>query len=236
MRHDGRVARFIDLNADLGESAERWASGEDVELLDVVTSANVCTGAYAGDDELIAATCAAAAERGVAVGAQVGYRDPDGFGRRPMDLDPSVLTAEIAAQIAHLDDLARQCRTSVTYVKPHGALYHRIIADPLQARAVRAALAGLPLMGLAGTRPGGAAPDITEGFADRGYADETSLIPRGQSGDLITDPDAVGAQAVRLLDAGVDSICVHSDSPGAVRLARAARTALEAAGAEVRHR
>jgi UPF0271 protein len=234
MRHDEQVTRFIDLNADLGESAERWASGEDLDLLSVVTSANVCTGAYAGDDDLLAATCAAAAERGVAVGAQVGYPDRDGFGRRPMEFAPSVLAAEIAQQIAHLDAIARSCGTVVTYVKPHGALYHRIIADPLQARAVRAALGDLPLMAMAGTQPGGRPPDIAEGFADRGYADETSLIPRGQPGDLLTDPTDVGAQAVRLLETGVDSICVHSDSPGAVQLARATRDALESAGAEVR--
>jgi len=234
MRHDEQVKRFIDLNADLGESAERWASGEDLQLLSVVTSANVCTGAYAGDDELIAATCAAAAERGVAVGAQVGYPDRDGFGRRPMEIALSVLTAEIAQQIVHLGSIARSCGTVVTYVKPHGALYHRIITDSLQARAVRAAVGDLPLMAMAGTRPGGQPPDIAEGFADRGYADETSLIRRGQPGDLLTAPDSVGAQAVRLLEAGVDSICVHSDSPDAVALARAARVALEAVGAEVR--
>jgi len=235
MRHDEQVTRFIDLNADLGESAERWGSGEDLELLGVVTSANVCTGAYAGDDELIAATCAAAAERGVAVGAQVGYPDREGFGRRPMEFAPSVLTAEIAQQILHLDAIARSCGAEVTYVKPHGALYHRIIGDPLQARAVRAALDDLPLMGMAGTLPGGQPPDIAEGFADRGYADATSLIPRGQPGDLLIDPTEVAAQAVRLLETRVDSICIHSDSPDAVALARAARAALEAAGAEVRH-
>ncbi len=234
MRHDEQVTRFIDLNADLGESAERWESGEDLGLLGVVTSANVCTGAYAGDDDLITATCAAAADLGVAVGAQVGYPDRAGFGRRPMEFAPSVLAAEIAQQIAHLDALAQQCGTSVTYVKPHGALYHRIITDPLQARAVRAALGGLPLLGMAGTSPGGATPDIAEGFADRGYADGLSLIPRGQPGDLIKDPNVAAVQAVRLMNEGVDSICIHSDSPGALDLARAVRAALEAAGAEVR--
>jgi UPF0271 protein len=234
MRHHEQVARFVDLNADLGESPERWASGEDVALLEVVTSANVCTGAYAGDDELIAATCAVAVERGVAIGAQVGYPDREGFGRRPLELAPSVLTAEIARQIAHIDTIARSFGAAVSYVKPHGALYHRIVTDPLQARAVRAALGELPLMAMAGTQPGGTPPHIAEGFADRGYADETSLISRGQPGDLITEPDAVAAQVIRLLRNGVDSICVHSDSPDAVALARAARAALEAAGAQVR--
>lgn len=231
-----KVTRFIDLNADLGESGERWASGEDVALLEVVTSANVCTGAYAGDDELIAATCTAAAERDVAVGAQVGYPDREGFGRRPMEFEPAALTDEIAGQIEHLRGLAASSGSTVSYVKPHGALYHRIIADPVQAQAVRDALGGLPLMGMAGTSPAGRSPDIAEGFADRGYAGPTSLIPRDEPGALITDPAAAGAQAVRLMGAGVDSICVHSDSPGALDIARAVRRALEAAGAEVRHR
>jgi len=235
MRHDEQVARFIDLNADVGESAERWAAGEDVALLEVVTSANVCTGAYAGDDELIAATCAAAVRLGVAVGAQVGYPDREGFGRPPMEFGPDDLAGEIRRQIRHLTDLAGQVGAEVAYVKPHGALYHRIIHDPVHAGAVRGAIGGLPLMGMAGTLPAGLPPNIAEGFADRGYADETSLIPRGAPGDLLTDPSEVAAQAVRLLERGVHSICVHSDSPDAVALARAARAALEAAGAEVRH-
>jgi UPF0271 protein len=229
------VTRFIDVNADVGESAERWESGEDAALLEVVTSANVCTGAYAGDDDLIAATCAAAARLGVRVGAQVGYPDREGFGRRPMEFEQSDLAEEIRRQIHHLTDVAGHAGAEVTYVKPHGALYHRIIHDPVQAQAVRDAAGRLPLMGMAGTRPAGLPPEIAEGFADRGYADATSLILRGEPGDLIIDPADVAAQAVRLLERGVDSICVHSDSPDAVALARAARTALEAAGAEVRH-
>jgi UPF0271 protein len=230
MRHDEQVTQSIDLNADLGESAERWASGEDAALLDVVTSANVCTGAYAGDDELIAATCAAAVERRVAVGAQVGYPDREGFGRRPMEVARDALSHEIATQISHLAQLARTAGAEVAYVKPHGALYHRVIDDADQRAALESAAGELPILGMAGT-----GFTRAEGFADRGYADETSLIPRDQPGALITDPDAAAAQAVRLLAAGVDSICIHSDSPGALDLARAVRAALEAAGAEVRH-
>jgi len=235
MRHDEQVTRSIDLNADLAESTQRWGSGEDQALLAIVTSANVCTGAYAGDDELIAATCARAVRLGVTVGAQVGYPDREGFGRRPIEFEPADLADEIRRQIDHLADVAGQVGADVAYVKPHGALYHRIIHDPVQARAVRDAVGGLPLMGMAGTLPAGLPPDLAEGFADRGYAHETSLIPRGEPGDLLTDPFEVAVQVVRLLERGVDSICVHSDSPDAVALARAARAALEAAGAEVRH-
>jgi UPF0271 protein len=225
------VARTIDLNADLGESAERWDSGEDLALLEVVTSANVCTGAYAGDDELITATCAAAAERDVAVGGQVGYPDREGFGRRALEIERWALTVELERQVTHLTRLARSCGAIVTYVKPHGALYHRVLDDPEQRAALEASTGGLPILGLAG-----AGFALSEGFADRGYSPNGGLIPRGQPGDLITDPEAAGAQAVRLLEAGVHSVCVHSDSPGALDIARAVRAALEAAGAEVRHR
>jgi UPF0271 protein len=236
MRHDEQVTRLIDLNADLGESTQRWATGEDQRLLEIVTSANICTGSYAGDDDLILATCAAAVRLGVRVGAQVGYPDREGFGRRPMEFQPGDLTGEIQDQIRHLTALADQIGADVAYVKPHGALYHRIIHDPVQAQAVRDAAGNLPLMGLAGTLPAGLPPDIAEGFADRAYSGPTVLLPRSEPGALITDPDAAGAQAVRLMEAGVHSVCVHSDSPGALHLARSVRAALEAAGAEVRHR
>ena len=232
----------IDLNADLGESAERWTSGEDVALLEVVTSANVCCGAYAGDDELIAATCAAAVERDVAIGAQVGYPDREGFGRVPMNMESGALREEVAGQVAHLADLAQGVGGSVTYVKPHGALYNTIVRDEVQAAAVVEAVrrAGLPLVGL----PGAASlrlaeeadvPVILEGFADRGYTDEGTLVPRSEPGALLDDPRDAARLAVRLLHDGVESICVHSDSPGALDIVRAVRVALEHAGAQVRH-
>lgn len=231
MRDDGGVSSSIDLNADLGESRERWESGDDLALLAVITSANVGTGAYAGDDALIAATCAAAVERDVAIGAQVGYPDRDGFGRRPMDIERTPLTRELGRQIAHLTELAASVGGTVTYVKPHGALYHRVVADPDQRTALEEAADALPILGLAGT---GFA--LSEGFADRGYLPHGGLVPRDRPGALITDAGVAGAQAVRLMNAGVDSICIHSDTPGALALARAVRTALEQAGAEVRHR
>ena len=232
----------IDLNADLGESTERWASGEDVELLSVVTSANVCCGAYAGDDELITATCAAAVEHDVAIGAQVGYPDREGFGRVPMDVDSDALREEVAGQIAHLAQLANGVGGRVTYVKPHGALYNTIVRDEVQAAAVVEAVrqAGLPLVGLPGAASlrlaeAAGVSVILEGFADRGYTDEGTLVPRSEPGALLDDPRDAALQAVRLLHDGVESICVHSDSPGALDIVRAVRVALEHAGAEVRH-
>lgn len=232
----------IDLNADLGESTERWASGEDVALLSVVTSANVCCGAYAGDDELISATCAAAVEHDVAIGAQVGYPDREGFGRVPMDMEFDALRDEVAGQVAHLADLAKGVGGRVTYVKPHGALYNTIVRDEEQAAAVVEAVrqAGLPLVGLPGAASlrlaeAAGVSVILEGFADRGYTDEGTLVPRSEPGALLDDPRDAALQAVRLLHEGVESICVHSDSPGALDLVRAVRVALEHAGAEVRH-
>ena len=232
----------IDLNADLGESAERWASGEDVALLKLVTSANVCCGAYAGDDELISATCAACVEHDVAIGAQVGCPDREGFGRVPMEMSADALRDEVADQIGHLVDLAKPFDGQVTYVKPHGALYNTIVSDDGQAAAVVEAVrgAGLPLVGLPGAaslrlaRAAGVSV-VREGFADRGYTDEGTLIPRSEPGALLSDPREAALQAVRLLHEGVDSICVHSDSPGALDIARAVLVALQYAGAEVRH-
>ena len=232
----------IDLNADLGESPERWASGEDVALLGVVTSANVCCGAYAGDDELITATCAAAVEHDVAIGAQVGYHDREGFGRVPMDMEYDALREEVAGQISHLARLTKGVHGRVTYVKPHGALYNTIVRDEEQAAAVVEAVrqSGLPLVGLPGAASlrlaeAAGVSVILEGFADRGYTDEGTLVPRSEPGALLDDPRDASLQAVRLLHDGVESICVHSDSPGALDIVRAVRVALEHAGAEVRH-
>lgn len=232
----------IDLNADLGESSERWADGHDVALLDVVTSANVCCGAYAGDEALMLATCQAAAERGVAVGAQIGYRDRENFGRVFVDISPEDLRRDLSEQISLLDSLARQAGTRVTYVKPHGALYNAIVSHQAQAQAVVDAVMdvdpGLALLGLPGAASLSIAaerglPIVHEGFADRAYLPDGTLMPRSQPGAVLTTPDAVAAQAVSLLGR-VESVCVHSDSPGALDLARAVRAALEAAGAEVR--
>lgn len=231
----------VDLNADLGESWQRWCSGEDVELLDVVTSANVCCGAYAGDAELMRATCAAAVERGVAIGAQVGYRDREHFGRVFVEMSPADVITEVQQQVRLLDEVASSVGATVTYVKPHGALYNTIFHHQQHAQAVVEALLGLdrplPLLGL----PGSVAlklatlaglPIIHEGFADRAYTPQGTLVPRSEPGAVLDQPRAVAAQATALLGK-VSSICVHSDSPGALELARSVRAALENAGATV---
>jgi len=242
----------IDLNSDLGEGFGVWRLGDDEALLDIVTSANVACGFHAGDPDTLRRTCALAAERDIAIGAQVGYRDLAGFGRRAIDVPPSTLTNEVIYQIAALDGFARVAGTRVRYVKPHGALYNRIVHDEVQAAAVTAAVraydASLPVLGLPGSAwlrlaaEAGLAT-VEEAFADRAYTPSATLVPRSQPGALITDPDQVADRVVRMVTDGkvtandgsdvcvtARSVCVHGDSPGAVEMARRVRTAIVANG------
>ncbi|MGW0756565.1 LamB/YcsF family protein [Streptomyces sp. NPDC002814] len=245
----------IDLNADLGEGFGRWRLTDDEQLLSVVTSANVACGFHAGDAVTMRRVCELAAERGVRIGAQVAYRDLAGFGRRAMDVPPAELAAEVAYQIGALEVFARAAGTRVSYVKPHGALYNRVVHDEEQARAVvdgvLLADASLPVLGLPGSRllelAGKAGlPAVTEAFADRAYTDEGTLVPRGQDGAVVTDPDTVVERSVRLarfgvvtshsgsrIDVRAQSLCLHGDTPGAVELARRVREKLQESGVRV---
>ena len=223
----------IDLNADVAESAD------DLALLDVVTSANVCCGAYAGGEELMLDACERAVGQGVLIGAQVGYPDREGFGRRPQDPPTDVLVDELRRQLDLLAEVADAVGGRVAYVKPHGALYNTVVADERQAAAVVEAVApyGLPLLGLPGAASLRIAADdglpvVTEGFADRAYTPDGTLVPRDERGAVLHDPSDVAAQALRLAGQ-VASLCVHGDSPGALDLARAVRRALEDAGHDV---
>ncbi|MDT0305883.1 5-oxoprolinase subunit PxpA [Streptomyces sp. DSM 44917] len=250
----------IDLNADLGEGFGRWELTDDEGLLAVVTSANVACGFHAGDAPTMRRVCELAAERGVAIGAQVSYRDLAGFGRRAMDVPPEELAAEVAYQIGALEVFARAAGARVAYVKPHGALYNRVVHDEEQAAAVAEGVAlagpgpdgrGLPVLGLPGSRLHEAAgrsglPVVAEAFADRGYTAAGTLVPRREAGAVLTDPEAVAARAVRLARDGAvasasgeevavraRSLCVHGDTPRAVALARRVREALGGAGVAV---
>ncbi|WP_078292610.1 5-oxoprolinase subunit PxpA [Mycobacterium sp. D16R24] len=231
----------IDLNADLGEGFGAWRLGDDEAMLDVITSANLACGFHAGDPATLLHTCRAAAARGIRIGAQVGYRDLAGFGRRFVDIAADDLYADVVYQIGALDALARTAGSSVTYVKPHGALYNAIIHHEAQAdavaRAVRDVRADLPVL----TLPHGAFGDraralglrvVTEAFADRAYRDDGTLVPRGEPGAVLHDPAAVAAR-IPALSRTAESICVHGDSPDAVTIARAVRAALTANGIEL---
>jgi UPF0271 protein len=218
----------VDLNADLGEEVT-----DDAGLLRVVTSANVACGFHAGTPQTMRAVCADAARRGVVVGAQVSYRDRENFGRVALDVDQDVLRDQVAEQVGVLSAIARSEGTRVRYIKPHGALYHRVTDDPVQAGAVLAGSGELPVLGFPGSKLLDLAATARratyeEGFPDRGYAGGR-LIDRGLPGALLDDAEAIAAQAVRLAP-DVASLCVHGDSPGAVAHARAVRRGLEDAG------
>ncbi|MEV4755839.1 5-oxoprolinase subunit PxpA [Micromonospora sp. NPDC049559] len=246
------MAVTLDLNSDLGEGFGTWRLGDDFGLLALVTSANVACGFHAGDPTIMRRVCERAAANGVAVGAHVSYRDLAGFGRRSMDVEPGQLADEVTYQLAALDGIARTAGTRVSYVKPHGALYNRIVHDGAQAGAVVAAVRaydpGLPLLGLPGSAvlAQAAAAGLTavaEAFADRAYLPDGRLAPRGTPGAVITDPAEVVRRCVALATTGevtgVDgdtvrvearSLCVHGDTPGAVELAGRIREALVSAG------
>lgn len=228
----------IDLNADLGEGFGIWELGDDESLLDVVTSANVACGFHAGDPAIMRRVCREATRRGVRIGAQVGYRDLAGFGRREIDVDPDELAAEVLYQIGALSAFGE-----VTYVKPHGALYNRCMRDPVQAQAVVEGMSAwrvkLPLLGLPDSellrlaRLAGL-PVVPEGYADRAYTAQGQLVPRGQAGAVIHEPDAAAHSALKLAHSGrVRTICVHGDTPGAVAMARRVRASLEASGLQL---
>ncbi|GAA4327189.1 5-oxoprolinase subunit PxpA [Streptomyces venetus] len=245
----------IDLNADLGEGFGRWRLTDDERLLSVVTSANVACGFHAGDAATMRRVCELAAERGVRIGAQVSYRDLAGFGRRAMDVPPAELAAEVAYQIGALEVFARAAGSGVAYVKPHGALYNRVVRDEEQAAAVvdgvLLADATLPVLGLPGSRllelAGKAGlPVVTEAFADRAYTEAGTLVPRALEGAVVTDPDTVVERSLSLARSGevvshsgtrievrARSLCLHGDTPGAVELARRVRERLEASGVRV---
>ena len=242
----------MDLNSDMGESFGAWSMGDDAAMLEIVSSANIACGFHAGDPAGMLDTLGAAAARGVAVGAHVGYRDLAGFGRRPMDVAPRELTADVIYQIGALEGLARAAGTRVAYVKPHGALYNTIAQGGAQAEAVIAAMlaydARLPLLALAGApiiaqaRAAGLTV-VAEAFADRGYQPDGQLVSRRDPGAVLHDPELIAARMLRLAREGViaatdgtlvpiaaQSICVHGDSPGAVQIARRIRAAFDAEG------
>ncbi len=240
----------VDLNADLGEGFGVWRLGDDDAMLDVVTSANVACGFHAGDPAGLARVCRAAAQRGVRIGAQVSYRDLAGFGRRYIDMAPEDLTADVMYQIGALQALATAAGSNVSYVKPHGALYNTIVTDHHQAAAVALAVHAvdprLPVLGLAGSAFFTAADHlglrtVPEAFADRAYQPDGQLVSRREPDAVLEDAEEIAERVAAMVGHGrvaaidgttipitVESVCVHGDSPGAVRIAKAVRDRLTA--------
>lgn len=245
----------IDLNSDLGEGFGQWTLGDDDALLQVVTSANVACGFHASDATIMRRVCEKAVEHDVAIGAQVGYRDLPGFGRRFIDVEPHELTQDVIYQVGALDAFARVAGSRVRYVKPHGALYNAIVHHEEQAAAVVAAVVDydrtLPVLGLPGSawlRLAGEAglTTVHESFADRAYTPEGTLVSRRLPGAVLHDADEIARRCVAMatgepvtdveggsLDLRPGSICVHGDTAGAVEIARAVRAAITAAGVDL---
>ncbi len=248
-------AILIDLNADLGERPGDAGLAADAELLRYVSSANVACGYHAGDGATMQAVCALAVALHKRIGAHVSYLDPEGFGRRELEVPAARLQEHVVAQIGALRVAARVAGGEVRYVKPHGALYHRACGDASVARTIVEAVAsvdrslallGMPDSELLRAADAAGLSGVAEGFADRAYLAGGALAPRTRAGALLSVEAALAqareitfAQRAPALDGGevplrVRSLCVHSDTPGAAELARRLRDHLIGAGAEIR--
>ncbi len=253
---DPRSARAIDLNADVGELPQRLADGREAALIQQLSSVNIACGGHAGDADSMRAVLAICRSAGVAVGAHPSYPDRAHFGRLAMDLEPAQLIESFVRQVTTLAQIAKQAGMALSHVKPHGALYHQAADDLQVAETLLEALRRLPeplaWVGRAGSRglqrfAAVGVPVVAEGFADRRYASSGTLLDRRHPDALLSDANAVAAQAVALAQQGrvrthdgidlllsVDTLCLHSDTQGAESLARTVRAALQAAAVTVR--
>ena len=239
--------RSIDLNADLGEGV-----GDDVQLMALVSSANIACGGHAGGGEMLRATLILARDHGVVAGAHPGYEDRANFGRLVVPMANDALAAMVARQVETACSMATAVGHRISYVKPHGALHNLAAIDRTVSEvicdAVRAVDPGLALLCLSGSLTEMVARDrgmpvASEIFADRAYLPDATLVPRGQPGAVIHAPDQVVARVLAMLRSGrataadgtplplaMDSLCLHGDTTGAVALARLLRAAIEAEG------
>lgn len=243
----------VDLNADLGEG-----SGNDRELLQLVTSANIACGFHAGDAETMLQSVRWAREFGVAIGAHPGFPDRENFGRTAMQLPPEAVYAQVIYQIGALKALTESEGERLVHVKPHGMLYNQAAADPQLADAIAAAVNAvdptLMLVGLANSEliRAGERHGLTtrqEVFADRGYQPDGSLVPRGQPGALVESDEQAIAQTLAMVQQGqvqsvngtwvkvqADTVCLHGDGAHALEFARRLRQAFSQQNVAVTHR
>jgi UPF0271 protein len=247
----------IDLNCDMGESYGRWPLGADAEIMPHITSASVACGFHGGDPHVMRKTVELALSHGVAVGAHPSLPDLLGFGRRAMAVSPQELKDYFCYQTGALREFLSVCGLPLQHVKAHGILYDMMEKDQTLAAAAAEAVAesgGSELIMVA--LAGGGTQRLcrarrlrvaSEGFADRAYNGDGTLVSRRRPGSLIDDPERAAAQAVRMategrvrtiegaqIEVSVQTICCHGDTPGAVRIVRAVREALEKAGCRVR--
>ena len=250
------MANVIDLNCDMGESYGRWTLGADEAVMPYISTANVACGFHGGDPHVIRKTVALAGKHGVAVGAHPGLPDLMGFGRRVMDVTPAELKDYFCYQIGAVREFCRAAGAELQHVKPHGILYTMAETQEAIAQAIgEAAREGgerLILMTLASGKYDAHCRKMgvrvaSEGFADRAYEVDGTLVSRKKAGALITDPERAAAQAVRMasegkvrtidgvdIDVSIQTICCHGDTPGADRIVRTVREGLEKAGIQVK--
>lgn len=226
----------IDLNCDLGEGV-----GNEAVLMPLITSANIACGFHAGDPATAREALKLAQTHGVRVGAHPSYPDRASFGRHEMERTADQIFEDCVYQVGALAGLARAVGVPLDYVKPHGALYNRACRDEATAKPLVAACAvfGLPVMGLPESALAACATErigfIAEGFADRRYRPDGSLVPRTDPAAFVESPEAAVAQAEGLIRTkGIRSLCVHGDNPEALAFVRALRTALQERGFVVR--
>jgi UPF0271 protein len=234
---------IIDLNCDMGELPELVFGSTQEALFPFVTSVNVACGAHAGSPEMMDATLRAALRHNVRIGAHPGYPDPTHFGRLELNLSPEALAASVHAQLLALQRAASACRAAISHVKPHGALYNSAARNPAIAAAFAHGVAlwsrDVTLVGLAGSImlsvfANAGFPVAAEAFADRRYAPDGSLLPRSNAGSVIEDPQAAADQAWSIatchsvctaggseIPIHAQTLCIHSDTPGAVSIAAA---------------
>ncbi len=249
------MATQVALTTDIGEGLGRWTLGDDDALLDIVTSANIACGFHGGDPGIMRRTCAISVKNGVAIGAQVSYRDLHGFGRRYIAIPGPELRDDLLYQMGALEVFARIAGGKVDFIRAHGALWNVATTDTEHAQALVDATVefnkDVPLLCSIGTEVWRLGQEaglrlIAEAFVDRAYTPEGLLQPRSQPNALLTDADAAAARAVQMVTEGriaandgsevevkADALLVHCDTPGAVDIARKTRAALEAAGIQL---
>jgi UPF0271 protein len=243
---------YVDLNADMGESYGSWKMGDDAELLDIVTSANVACGFHAGDPDVMMKTMALAEKNGVGIGAHPGFADLQGFGRFRLNIPITTLQNQIRYQIGAAEAMARAAGTQLRHIKLHGALSNMASEDERMACACyEAALSVAPdlaIMVLAGTAQMGAVKHlgckwVGEIFADRAYNDDGTLVDRSLTGAVIHDAAEAGTRIAKMIKEGaiialsgkriitdIHTICLHGDTPEAIDIAKSVRSALEESG------
>ncbi|ARB27393.1 LamB/YcsF family protein [Pseudomonas tolaasii] len=246
----------IDLNSDMGEGFGAWRMGDDEAILDIVSSANVACGFHAGDPEIMAHTFAQAKARGVAVGAHPGYPDLWGFGRRIIPFSAAEIERLVAYQVGAALALSRYAGHPITYVKAHGALGNLTQTDASVATAIARAVKAVDPELICVTFAGGLLIPIAndlglrtraEVFADRAYTEEGHLVHRKEPGAVLHDAQFAARRMLRMVQAGgietvsgrmlpvhIDTICVHSDTPGAISMAAQVRATLEQAGVAIK--